>query len=158
MPQLSFSLSEVDISDAENIARHVEVPAMQNGPLFQTTFPRSDTMTEAQREEVIRWYVSMLEDTFQDGQESFLKGCSIDGTPVGFCGWSVIERNRGVQVGTNDGQADRPPKRKQKKSTWLPEVIDIDGWIALSGALRTERDRVLKDLDGISRKFVSIPP
>jgi len=91
----------------------------------------------------------MLEDAFQDGQESFLKGCAVDGAPVGFCGWTVIERNREAPVGANDGQADGPPNRKQKKGTWLPEAIDIDGWTALSRALRTERDRVLKDLDNI---------
>src|SRR6266566_3971126 len=156
MPQLLFNLSEVDVSDAESIARHVEVPAMQNSPLYRTMFPRSDTMPEAQKEEITQWYINMLEDAFQDGQERFLKGYSVDGAPVGFCGWTVIERNRKAPVGANNGQADGPPKRKQKKGTWLPEAIDIDGWTALSRALRTERDRVLKSLDSICRKLITV--
>ncbi|KAI0477872.1 hypothetical protein GGR56DRAFT_430716 [Xylariaceae sp. FL0804] len=109
MPQLPFSLSEVNISD---------------GPLFRTTFPYFDTITKAQREEIIRWYVDMLEDAFQAGLKSFLKDCSVDCSPIVFCGWTIIERNR-------NGQADGPPKRKQKKGTRLPEAIDI----ALSKAL-----------------------
>ncbi len=152
MPQMSFHLSEIDVSDAENIARYIDVPSMQNGPLYRTMFPRSD-MTEKQKEEIIRWYVDMLEDAFQDGKESFLKGCSVDGTPVGFCGWTIIERNRHVPNRTKDAQADKSPKRER----WEPELIDIDGWIALSKALRTERDRVLKDLDNICRTLVSLP-
>ncbi|KAI5865851.1 acyl-CoA N-acyltransferase [Durotheca rogersii] len=159
MPQISFNLSsKVDVSDAENIARYVQVPAMQNGPLYRTMFPLSDTITETQRDEIIRWYADMLEDAFQDRWESFLKARSIDGTPVGFCGWTVIERNR-EQVEANNGQANEPPKKEKRKKTWIPEVIDIDGWSALSRALRMERDRVLKNLDNICRlTFMAVNP
>ncbi|KAK3897892.1 acyl-CoA N-acyltransferase [Staphylotrichum tortipilum] len=151
---MSFTFSDVDVSDAENIARHVEVPAMQNGPLYRTMFPRSDTITEAGREEVVRWYCEMLEDAFQDRWESFLKGCSVDGTPVGFCGWTIMERNQ-PQVKANDGQTNMQPK----KATWLPEAIDVDSWIAVSKALRAERDRVLKDVDNVCRlTFMAVNP
>jgi hypothetical protein len=61
---MSFTLSKVNVSDVESIARHAEVPAMQNGLLYRTMFPRSDTITDTQREEIIRWYVEMLEDAF----------------------------------------------------------------------------------------------
>ena len=149
---MPFTLSEVDVSDADSIARHAEVPAMQNGPLYRTMFPQSDTITETHREEIIRWYVEMLDDAFQDRWESFLKACSVDGTPVGFCGWTIIERNHEHQVEANE----RPKEEKRKKATWVPETIDIDGWIAVSKALRTERDRVLKDLDNICRKLIHI--
>jgi hypothetical protein len=154
---MSFTLSEVDVSDAECIARHVDVPAMQNGPLYRTMFPRSDTITETQREEIIRWYVEMLEDAFQDRWESLLKVCTVDGLPVGFCGWTIIERNHEHQVEANNGQTDeRRKEEKRKKATWVPETIDIDGWTTVSKTLRMERDRVLKDLDNICRKLIYV--
>jgi hypothetical protein len=146
---MSFTFSDVDVTDAENIARYVEVPAMQNGPLYRTMFPRSDTITETGREEIIRWYAEMLESAFQDRWESFLKGCSDDGTPVGFCGWTIMERNQS-HVAANGGQTNSGPK----KTTWLPEAIDVDGWTAVSKALRTERSRVLKDPDNVCRKLI----
>lgn len=153
--QISFTLYEVDVSDAESIARYVEVPAMQNGPLYRTMFPLSDAITEAQMDEAIRWYADMLHDAFQDRWESFLKACSADGTPVGFCGWTIIERNRQHQVGANNGQSSgRSKQERRKKETWIPEAIDVDGWTALSRALKVERDRVLNDLDDIRRKLI----
>lgn len=125
---MSFTLSEVDVTDAECIARHAEVPAMQNGPLYRTMFPRSETITETQREEIIRWYVEMLEDAFQDRWESLLKACTVDSTPVRSCGWTIIERNREHQVEANDGQAnERQKEEKRKEATRVPEAIDIDG-------------------------------
>lgn len=154
---MSFTLSEVDISDAESITWDVKVPAMQNGPLYRTMFPRSDTITATQREEIIRWYVEMLEDAFQDRWESFLKACTVDGTPAGFCGWAIIERTHEHQDDANDAQANEQPKEeKLKKATWVPETLDIDSWITVSKALRSERERVLKDLDNICRKFVHV--
>ncbi len=148
---MSFTFSDVDVSNAENIAQHVEVPAMQNSPLYWTMFPRLDTITETGREEIVRWYAEMLEDAFQDRWESFLKGCSDDGTPVGFCGWTIMERNK-PQVEAKIGRTNRI----LKKATWLPEAIDIDSWIAVSKALRAEQDRVLKDVDNVCRKLIRI--
>lgn len=150
---MSFTLSEASVSDAEGIARHVEVPAMQNGPLYRTMFPRSDAITGKQKEEIIRWYVEMLEDALQDRWESLWKVCSVDGTPVGFCGWTIIEREN--QVEAKDSQRnERPKEEKRKKAEWIPETIDMDGWITVSKALRTERDRALKSLDNICRKLI----
>lgn len=91
-------------------------------------FPRSDTITKAQKDEVIRWYADMLEDAFQDRWESFLKACSADGTPIGFCGWTIFERTRECQVEANNGQAsERAKQERRKKETWVPEAIDTDG-------------------------------
>jgi hypothetical protein len=150
---MCFTLSGVNISDAESIARHIEVPAMQNGPLYRTMFPQSDTLTENQREEITRWYVQMLEYAFQDRWERFLKACTADGTPIGFCGWTVIERKCEHQTYVDDGPTNKQAKKeKRKKATWVPETIDIEGWISVSEALKAERDRVLKDLDNICRR------
>ncbi|OTA93919.1 hypothetical protein M434DRAFT_11148 [Hypoxylon sp. CO27-5] len=159
IPKVTFCLSDVDVSDATSIAQNVEVPAMQNGPLYRVMFPLSETMTEAQKSEVTRWYAEMLENAFQDRWEIFLKASSTDGTPVGFCGWTIIERDpKPVEV--DKGQTDKQPeKEKKKRANWMPETIDIDGWINLSKALRVERNRVLKDLDNICRlTFMAVDP
>lgn len=154
---MTFALLEVDVSDAQDIAQYVQVPAMQTGPLHRTMFPRPDTMTTAQKNEVVRWYADMLEEAFQDRWESFVKVCSADSTPIGFCGWTIIDRTRNCEVKENDCQASEPAKlEKRKKETWIPEAIDIVGWTTLSKALRTERDRVLKDLDNICRKPIYV--
>ena len=152
-------ISQVTVSDAESIARCVEVPATQNGPLYRTMFPRFGMMTEVQRDEIKRWYIEVLEDAFQDRGESFLKAHSIDGTPVGFCGWTIIERNRKrqieVKIKENSNEASGPAKHeKRNKELWVPEEVDIDGWTILSKALRIERDRVLMNLDNICRKLI----
>lgn len=130
MPQRGPTLSEVNVSDTKDTARYVDVPAIQHGPLYQTMFPRS-SITDAQKEEIICWYINMLEDAFENGEEDFFKVCSSDGNPVGFCGWTVIGMN---QAGA-DGQANGPSKPEKKKGTWLPEVMDVNRWIALSRAL-----------------------
>lgn len=147
MQQTDFKLSDVEVSDARDIGHHVEVPAMQNGPLYRTMFPQFNTLTETQKEQITRWYIDMLEAAFEAREESFLKACSPDGTPVGFCGWTVIEQ-------LHDGQqAGGEPRKREKarKLSWLPDTLDVDGWVALSNDLRTERCRVLKDLDNICR-------
>lgn len=91
---MSFTLSKVDVFETESIARHVEVPAMQNGPLYRMMFPRSDMITDTQREEITSQYIEMLKDAFQDRWKSFLKACNVDGTPVGFCGWTKLDWKR----------------------------------------------------------------
>lgn len=148
MPQISFTLSGVDISDAEDIARYVLVPAMQNGPLYRTMFPQSDTVTKQQRDEIVRWYTDMLEDAFEDRWESFLKASSPNGTPIGFCAWT-IEQDRGRQTD------EQPRRQKRKKGTWIPETIDINSWTTLSKASRAERNRVLQNDTDICRKMIS---
>ncbi|RYC63056.1 hypothetical protein CHU98_g3141 [Xylaria longipes] len=142
MLQTDFKLSDVEVSDAQDIGRHVEVPAMQNGPLYRTMFPQFNR------------YIEMLEDAFQAREERFLKACSVDGTPVGFCGWTVIEQNHNRQ------QADEPRKReKARNASWLPDTLDVDGWVALSKDLKAERCRVLKDLHSICRlTFMAVHP
>ena len=78
-------------------------------------FPHSDKLTDPQKEEIIRWYVEMLKDAFQDQWESHLKACTVDGTPIGFCGWTTIERNHEHQVDATDGQVNEQPKKEKRK-------------------------------------------
>lgn len=149
MAQTHFNLSEVDDSDAQQTAQYVEVPAMQNGPLYRTMFPQFDTMTEPQKREIVDWYADTLEDASRDPWENLWKACSVDGAIVGFCGWTIIERSRKHQV-----EANNRPTAKQRKT--MPEAMNLVGWDALSRALRAERDRVLKDLDNICRQLSQI--
>jgi hypothetical protein len=111
---MPFIISKVDVSDAENIARYIQVPAMRTGPLYRMMFPRPDEMTEAQRNEVILWYADMIEDAVQDGRESLLKACSADGTLVGFCGWTTIERTRNCQVEADNCQPSQWAKQERR--------------------------------------------
>ncbi|KAI1323623.1 acyl-CoA N-acyltransferase [Xylariaceae sp. FL0255] len=158
MPQTVFKLSDVEVSDAQDIGHHVEVPAMQYGPLYLTMFPHSNTITEAQKEEITRWYVEMLEDAFQNPDDRFLKVCSVDdGDPVGFCGWTVIEHKNSDRQQTMG--EPRKGEKTRKKASWLPDTLDVDAWAALSRDLRVERCRVLQDLDSICRLiFMAVHP
>lgn len=120
-------------------------------------FPHSGTITEVQMDEITRWNVDMLQDAFQERWERFLKVLSTDGTPVGFCGWTVISRKSEEVI---NHEIDKEPKKeKPKKKTWVPETLDVDAWITISKALRAERERVLKDLDNICRlTFMAVSP
>lgn len=140
------TLSDIDVSDAEFIARYIDVPSMQNGPLCRAMFPQWDLNPEAQTEEIICWYTKMLEDALRDQLETFCKACSADGTVLGFCGWTVIQRE------VLNNQTIKLKPGGQRKNTWLPASLDVDAWISLSKALRTDRERVLKALDNICRK------
>jgi hypothetical protein len=95
----------------------------------------------------------MLEDAFQDRWESFLKVCTINGTPLGFCGWTIIERTRGRQVEASNGQTATTASTQNKQEN---HTVNMDGWNTLSRALRMEREQVLKDLDNICRKLIHV--
>lgn len=142
---MSFAISDVQLDDAASIARHVQVPAMQSGPLYRIMFPQYKTMTGSQIDEVIHWNTETLEKTIKDDSERFLKVCNVDGIPVGFCGWHVI----------NKAPQPKPEQHVQTEmKNWTPSTIDMDGWNAVSEALRTEREHVLTDLDNIcARSF-----
>lgn len=117
-----YSLLPVGPSDAEAIARNVDVPSMLNGPLFRTMFPTYSTMSPEEREKMVQWYVDGLEEAMADpGEESYLKACQLhggDGTgtgdghllPVGFCGWEIIERERSRAAQTADKKAEDSAK------------------------------------------------
>lgn len=175
------SLLPVGPSDAEAIARGVDVPSMLNGPLFRTMFPTYSNMSLEERDEMVQWYIDGLEEALADpGDEFYLKACQRhgrDGTgtadgdghllPVGFCGWEVIdrERNRAAQTadkqqqqqqeGQQEGIEGKPlntnATAKKQRGNHLPGTLDVDAWLALSSRLRTERMRILKGRDNICR-------
>lgn len=63
---LPFKLSDVHPSDAESLARHVQIPAVRNTPPCQVMFPCFDTMDETQRNEVAQWYADMLREAVRN--------------------------------------------------------------------------------------------
>ncbi|KAJ3561217.1 hypothetical protein NPX13_g9035 [Xylaria arbuscula] len=163
---MNFKLcNEIEVSDAQDIGQHVEVPAMQNGPLYRTMFPQFDTVTEAQKGEITRWYIDMLENAFEEPREErFLKAHSVDdGTPVGFCGWTIMNNTSNPQQQEedepNNNNNNNKKEKKARKASWLPDTLDVDSWVALSNNLKAERCRVLKDLDNICRlTFMAVHP
>jgi hypothetical protein len=158
---MKFILSDVKVSDAEQISRQIEVPAMRKSPLHQLMFPSYNMFSLEQTEEVIRWYTVMLEDAFTDRWESFLKATDVDGTPYGFCGWTVVGKvNDTAKTATSvDPDVQRGSQQKSryqsrskiKRNNWVPETLDVGAWTAVSQALRAERNRVLQDLSNICR-------
>lgn len=128
------SLLPVGPSDAEAIARGVDVPSMLDGPLFRTMFPTYSTMSPEQRDEMVQWFIDGLEEALAGpGDEFYLKACQShggDGTgtgtcdgdghllPVGFCAWEVVDRGRSRAAQTADkkvGDSIPPDKQQQQQ-------------------------------------------
>lgn len=179
----SIFLFPVEASEAKLITRDIEIPAHLNGPLPRTMFPTHGAMTSAERDVMTQWYIDMLEEALEDPKdELFLKACQTNqgdsnGGPstVGFCGWETIDRARRratspkpgmegtveqgpAQESRSDHKNDTRPNNKRRRHC-LPDTLDADGWVSLSRDLRTERQRVLDDLDNICRlTFMSVHP
>lgn len=171
----SVSLFPVVPSDADIIARNVDVPASLNGPLFRTMFPTYDNFTAAEREEMMHWQIDTLQEALEDPKdEIFLKACQVNGqqdndtqhhVPLGLCAWEIIDRTRRpatTDLDTKTESSDQPNEvgnefsiktetTAPRKRVSLPGTLDVDSWIALSDNLRTERQRVLKDLINVCR-------
>lgn len=181
-----ISLLPILRSEAELITRTVDLPAMLRGPLFRTMFPTWKNFTPVDAEEMAQWYIEGLEEALEDPRnEIFFKACQIKGQdedlqafPVGFCGWETIDRSRPevildshvgdeADVGQSTIQdaknlsdsVNTTGKENKKKRLSLPDTLDVDNWIALSKVLRTERQRVLKNLSNVCRlTFMAVHP
>ena len=137
---MTITLSDIDPSEADDITRHVHVPAMRSEPFFQTTFP-DDRIGEETLEEIIKWYAEMYADAFQNESEKYLKACSSESTmPVGVCGWIIMEHGKSL-LQQND----------KKKKSWFPSAMDIERWLEVSEALKEERERALEGYNNIYR-------
>lgn len=161
-----FSLFPVALLDAEIITRNVDVPASLNGPLFCTMFPAYDNFTSAEREEMVQWQTESLQEALENPKdEFFLKACHFNGqeddttqhhVPVGFCAWEIIDTTRLPEV---TSPSNKPKATAPRQRLPLPDTLDFDGWTALSDKLRTERQRVLKDLTNVCRlTMMSVNP
>lgn len=171
----SYCLFPIDTSDAEVITSSIDVPAMQNDPLFRTMFPTYSNMSPTAREVMTQWYIDGLEEALKDqSNHMFLKVCQCtkdgdDGSkiqPVGFCGCEIVvrayshdatkHREQPAQKKTYNNTITTNKKQRQRE---LPETLGVDGWLALSEKLGSERRRVLKGLDNICRlTFMAVHP
>jgi hypothetical protein len=156
---MEILLSDVDFDDAEQISRHIEVPGMRNNPLCQVMLPYYDKLSLEQKEEIFRWTTEILEEVCMNPSINLLKATERHGTPYGFCGWTVIEKNEPpkpkanveLQVRQEDPKKTEP---NTKRENWTLETVDTAPWIAASKALRMERERALQNLSNICRKEV----
>lgn len=126
-------VSPLTIDEVEGIIRNIDLPANQDGPLYRLMFPLP--ATEDQQNEIIQWYEGGLETALQSDTDTFLKICDENGVPIGFCGWIMEDRTR-----TNRGPARSP-------QISAPELLDVSAWMDISRKLRSERERVINDLN-----------
>ncbi|KAI1827543.1 acyl-CoA N-acyltransferase [Xylaria intraflava] len=145
---MSFELAAVDPPDAGDLVRQVDFPSMQEGPLYRIMFPDSSTLAVDQREEIVQWYISGLEETLLRGKEKFQQIRMQDGTPIGFCGW-MLDRAE---------QSEAQPVRPRRHNL-LPETLDLQAWGQVSADLRAERERCLAGLQNVCRlTFMGVHP
>ncbi|KAL2023479.1 hypothetical protein VTK56DRAFT_2475 [Thermocarpiscus australiensis] len=64
-----FALEPVFIADADHLARAVDSPASESGPLFRLMFPHLGVdFSEQQKDEIIRWHAEGIKDAIIGGQ------------------------------------------------------------------------------------------
>lgn len=141
---MDTSITEIDVLDAELVVRRIDFPAMQHGPLYRLMFPSWAETTEAQQGEIIQWYAEGLKDSLRRTRDNFLQICAPDGTPLGFCGWTMEYRRQAVMK-----PRSMQPTQGQRL---LPETLDLSAWLSVSRDLKKERERVLIGLDEICRQ------
>ncbi|KAJ4211668.1 hypothetical protein NW759_012270 [Fusarium solani] len=148
---MEASIAAIDVLDAEDIVREINLPAMQHGPLYRLMFPPWADMTEAQQNEIVQWYAEGLRDALRRKTVNFIQICATDGTPLGFCGWAMEHgRHAGTKQSTVQSGQGQP---------LLPETLDLAAWLSVSRDLRKERERVLIGLDEVCRlTFMSVHP
>jgi hypothetical protein len=135
---MNVTLSTVEVSDAESLARNVDVPATRDGPLYRLMFPPWDDMSDVQRDVMLQWFVEGLRNAIERQADNFLQIRASDGTPLGFCGW-VFEDEQEAAAGTETaflGSSQR----------FVPENMDVPAWLSISKRLREERERALDGL------------
>lgn len=152
---MTGTISKISVADAECIIRKVDYPAMQDGPLFRLTFPSHATTTEAQQNEIIQWYTEGLKNALKCKAYKLFQICALDGTPLGFCGWTM-EQRRQQQQQQQRMPTNTSPAQLGRKPPSLPEVLDFPAWVSVSNALRSERERILSGLDHVCRKWTYI--
>jgi GNAT superfamily N-acetyltransferase len=144
----------VHLADADSLARGVDFPAVESGPLFRLMFPRpSAGFSEQQRDEIIRWHIQGIKEAILSGKTHLRKVCNADGIPVGLAGW-VIERDpkeQDTNVGKSAAAGMEERGHKQRIRHWVPEALDMSAWSNVSADLKAERNRVMENLDNVCR-------
>ncbi|KAI0002642.1 hypothetical protein F4779DRAFT_603359 [Xylariaceae sp. FL0662B] len=149
---MSFTLSHVQVADADILIRKCDFPAIQDNPLHRIMFPRSRPDTW---ESEMRWMVNNLKHTLEKEQSNFRKVCSEDGTPIGFAGWT-LEQSKDSRVieGASNSQ-----KQDDDVNIPDPDSLDVEAWLDVSRMLKEERKRILHGRKNIWRlMIISVDP
>lgn len=138
-----FELVAVSPNDAESLVRHVDYPAMQDGPLYRLMFPR--VTSESERESIIQLFIDGLKKAIQEEPGHFCQIRTSDGTPVAFSGWTLDQAH----------PAPEPvhPPQPQGKRMLLPACLNVRAWQRASDDLRAERRRILAGFQNICRTY-----
>lgn len=123
-----FALEPVFIPDADHLARAVDFPASESGPLFRLIFRRpSVDFSKPQKDEITRWYSKGIKDTIVCGRTCLRKMRQGDRTLVGLAGW-VVERNmEEEQTNSNEN------KTAAKETKAGGEQKTVRQWMHLHG-------------------------
>lgn len=130
---MNIHISPLKPEDVEDIVRKVDLPAIQDSPLHRRMFPSESTVE--QHEQIVQWYAEGLTDN-----NSLVQICSLQGRPVGFCGW--VMKDRGLT-------SRETGAKKTRKKLVLPDALDISAWLSVSSDLRKETERALEGLDWV---------
>jgi hypothetical protein len=90
--------------------------------------------------------VNNLKHTLETQRSNFRKVCAEDGTPVGFAGWTIEQREapRDIESRSSQKQDVNPD----------PDTLDVDAWLDVSKMFRVERKRVLHGRKNIWRELL----
>jgi hypothetical protein len=150
----------VFITDVDHLARAVDFPASESGPLFRLMFPRPDAdFSEQQKEEIIRWHAEGIKDAVLGGRTHLRKIRHSDGTLVGLAGW-VVERCLEERANSKKNKTTvevAKVSNDERSEYWLPEALDVSAWSGVSAALRKERHTAIGHLDNVCRTLQLAP-
>ncbi|KAJ0417610.1 hypothetical protein BJY00DRAFT_325445 [Aspergillus carlsbadensis] len=131
---MTLSISPVETKDVDLLARKVEFPAHQDGPLSRLMFPHSQERSLEQTEDENRWSTDGLLETVHQEDEALYKACGEDGSPVGLIGWT---KSPGASS-----------KGLNNRDRFCPPSLDVASWLDISKRLREERQRVIQACPG----------
>ena len=153
--QESFTITHVSFSDADQLIRQCEYPAMLEDPLRLLMFPSPNPMMS---EGEISWRICRLERSLRNSQSIFRKICNSNGIAVGFAGWTVdkeVHRDSGTSLDDNKVRLDTDkPENATDDPVRLPGGLDVHAWAAVTDQIAKEKQRVLQSLGMAWRKSV----
>lgn len=138
---MEMRISTLDVEDAEDIVRKVDLPAIQDGPLYRLMFPSVTTIE--QENEIVQWYAKGLAGAIHHDHSIILQICNVEGMPMGFCGWTWEDR-------TLTAKEDRVSKSRK---LLVPGTLDVRAWLSVSSDLKKERERVLNGRGIVCREY-----
>ncbi|KAK4111694.1 hypothetical protein N656DRAFT_790309 [Canariomyces notabilis] len=137
-------IETVFMDDVDHLARFVDYPASESGPLFRSMFPRPDIdFSEQQKAEIIEWHADGIKEAITGGRTHLRKIRHSDGIVVGLAGW-VLERCPKEQATSN----------KNKTTTEIAKVggkQKFKNWTGSLEPLKKERQRAIGHLDIVCR-------